>query len=276
MSEQDGYLSVGEVRLYWRAWLPESEPRAVVLFSHGLGEHNGRYGYIASRMNDVGIAMYAIDHYGHGKSDGKRGAVPDYEFFLDGLSALLDEIQKRHPDKKVFVYGHSLGGQIALNFALRRPNGIYGLVSTGVWLQIPFEPPAWKLALARFLYKVLPDLRLNNELDPKYISRDPEVVKAYVADPLVHDRISVRLFNQGLAAAQFAFDNAADMKMPVLLMHGGADKLTASSGTKKFYDQVGSVDRRLKVYEGLYHEIHNEPEKAQVLTDIVEWLNKHL
>lgn len=277
MTHRDGQVVAEDgLPLYWQAWLPEGEPRCAVVLSHGMGEHSGRYGHVAKAFCDAGFALYAYDHRGHGKSAGKRGHVSSYTVLLSGLDAMLELARQEQPAVKLFVYGHSFGGQIALNYALRHSASIAGLIATASWIQLPFTPPAWKTGLASALNAVWPSLTLSNELDVNALSRDPAVVKAYVNDPLVHDRLSVRMYNEGVIAANYALRHAEYLQAPVLLMHGRADRLTAWQGTQAFYDSVGAVDRTLKIYDGLYHEIHNEPEKDAVIGGMVHWIQKHL
>lgn len=271
---QGNFTLDGGMDIYWQAWQPEGEPRAVVALSHGLGEHSGRYGHVAAALNAGGYSLYALDLPGHGKSGGRRGHVSAYTGLLDALGRLVARAQDDHPDKRAFLYGHSLGGQIVLNYALRRPAGLGGVIASGPWLRLPFTPPAWKSALGRWLNGLAPALALNNELDRSGLSRDAAVVAAYNADPLVHDRISVRLYNEGTAAAAYALAHAAELRLPVLLLHGGADRLTDPGGTQLFYERAGSADKTFRRYEDWYHEIHNEPGQAEVFKEITDWLGR--
>jgi alpha-beta hydrolase superfamily lysophospholipase len=277
MDHREGEFTAEDgLALYWQAWLPQGTPRCTVVLSHGMGEHSGRYQHVAEAFCGAGLALYAYDHRGHGRSAGKRGHVPSYTVLLSGLDSMVDMVKREHSTCKTIVYGHSFGGQVAINYALRNGQKFECLIATASWLTLPFTPPAWKTGLASFLNSIVPSLALSNELDVNALSRDAAVVKAYVDDPLVHDRISVRMYNEGVIAAKFALSHAEYLQMPVLLLHGRADRITNCEGTRTFYDHVGSVDRTLKIYDGLFHEIHNEPERAIVIEDMLHWIWKHV
>ncbi len=262
--------------LYWQAWKPEGDVKAVVVLAHGLGEHSGRYAHVAGALTAAGYSVYALDHRGHGQSGGPRGHVPDYTSLLDDFGLIIKMAQRENPGKKVFIYGHSLGGNIVLNYALRRPEGLAGVIAQGAGLKLAFEPPGWKMSLARLMSNIWPSFAQGNELERAALSRDPAVVQAYEEDPLVHDRITARLFVGFMEAAEYALEHAGEIRLPVLLLHGGDDRLTDPAGTRLFYERAGTDDRSLRIYEGLYHEIHNEPEQEQVFRDIIAWLGEHV
>ena len=275
ITHRDGVLPGDDgLCVYWRCWQPSDDIRAVVVLSHGMGEHCGRYEHVAEHFCNHGFMLYAFDHRGHGRSPGKRGDVESYGVLLSGVDIVLHMARQENPGKKLFLYGHSFGGQIALNYALRHGQQLSGVISTDAWLRLPFTPPAWKTNLARVLNVLYPSLTLSNELDVTALSRDKSVVDAYTRDPLVHDRISVRMYSEGAIAARYALTHAEYLQVPVLLMHGKGDRITAADGTVEFFDHVGATDRTLKLYDGLFHEIHNEPEKATVLNDMTDWLSK--
>jgi len=263
------------LRLYAQGWQPETEPRGVVCLVHGLGEHSGRYTHLAAFLNRAGYALLAFDLRGHGKSEGQRGYAPSYEVLLDDIANFLAEAAERYPDRPRFLYGHSLGGTLVIEYALCRRPQLAGVIATGPLLRTAFEPPAWKLTLAKIMRSAWPTLALSNELDRQALSRDPEVVRAYNDDPLVHDRLSARLGMDMLQSGLWALEHAAEFPLPLLLMHGGADRLTSAQASREFAAQAGEVCT-LKIWDGFYHEIHNEPEQAQVFEYLLGWLESNL
>lgn len=261
--------------LFGRSW-PLEAPKGVVCLVHGLGEHSGRYAPLAAALNGAGFAVHAFDLRGHGKSGGKRGHTPSYEVLLDDITCLLDDAEKKFPRAPLFLYGHSLGGNLVINYILRRPvERLTGAVATGPWLRLAFEPPAYKVWLARTVGRMLPALLQPNGLDPAMLSHDPEIVRAYVEDPLVHDRISSALFLGAYEAGLWVLEHAADLPLPLLLMHGAADQLTSPKASEEFCQRAGELCT-FRAWDGLYHEIHNEPQKEEVYRTIVAWLESRL
>ena len=282
MKRTDGYLDVrhsqarGSSHLYRRTWLPGEPVRAAILLVHGLGEHSGRYEYLARHCTARGFAVHAIDHYGHGKSDGHPGYVERFSVYLDGVAALLDEVHEAHADTPIFLLGHSMGGLIAATLLLERQESFRACVLSGPAFRSDEEPPAFVMAFVRLLAVIAPTAPLLG-LDPAGVSRDAEVVKAYVADPLVHHgKLSARLIAEMSGAMRSALAHAGQIRLPLLVMHGDADVLTSPAGSQELCDTVSSDDKPLKLYPGLYHEIFNEPEKDQVLDDMTTWLEAHL
>jgi acylglycerol lipase len=270
-----GWQTEDGLRLYAQGWQPETEPRGVVCLVHGLGEHSGRYAHLAAFLNQAGYVLLAFDLRGHGKSEGQRGHAPSCGALLDDLSQLLEEAAARYPDRPRFLYGHSLGGNLVIEYALRRCPQLAGVIATGPSFRLAFEPPAWKLTLGKIMYNLWPTLAMSNELDRQALSRDPEVVRAYSEDPLVHDRVSARLAMDMFQSGLWSLEHAAEFPLPLLLMHGGADRLTSAQASREFAAQVG--DRcTLKIWDGFYHEIHNEPEQGEVFEYLLEWLNGKL
>jgi len=193
---------------------------------------------------------------------------------MDDIGRLLDEAAARYTDKPRFLYGHSLGGNLVINYSLRRKPDLAGVIATGPALRTATPPPAWKLALGKILYKIQPGMQMANGLDRDGLARDPAVVRAYASDPLVHDRISARLALDMLQAGEWALAHATEFPLPLLLVHGTADRLTSSKATQEFAAQAPG-DVTLKLWEGFYHETHNEPEKAEVLGFMIDWLRAH-
>ena len=266
----------GTSRLYRRSWLPEGDTRAVIVLVHGLGEHGGRYDYLAAHCNERGFAVHAIDHYGHGKSDGQPGFVERFSVYLDGVRALCDAVRAEHPDVPLFLLGHSMGGLIAAALLPDQQAQFRACVLSGPALKSDEEPPALVMALIRLIAWLAPTAPLIG-LDPAGVSRDAAVVRAYVSDPLVHHgKLSARLITEMSKAMRAALARAPDVTLPLLILHGDRDVLTSPQGSTEFHASAGSADKTLKFYPGLYHEIFNEPEKDAVLTDTTDWLEAHL
>lgn len=264
-----------EVPILGQGWLPDGAARGAVCLVHGIGEHVGRYAHVAEAFNAAGYALLAHDICGHGCSGGAKGHIESYADLLHDITHLLEETAQRYPALPHFLYGHSLGGNLVLNYALRNRPKLAGVIATGPQLRLAFEPPASKVFMARVMSRVYPAYSQATGLETAALSRDPEVVRAYENDPLVHDRISTRLYIEAIVeAAQWALDHAGEFSLPLLLMHGGADRLTSPEGSRAFAAKVRG-DCTLKIWDGLYHEIHNEPEKDQVIGFMVNWLNRH-
>ena len=270
-----GWQTEDGLQLFAQAWQPDGESRAVVCLAHGLGEHSGRYSHVAAALNQAGYTLLGFDLRGHGHSEGQRGHAPTFDDMLDDITHLLEEAARRFPDSPRFLYGHSLGGTLVLNHALRRRSQVIGVIATGPSLRITFTPPTWKTTLGRLLYGVWPGLSLSNGLDRTGLSRDATVVSAYANDPLVHDRVSARLGMDLLDAGEWALAHASEFFLPLLLMHGGTDRICSVEASRQFAVAV-TGDCTLKVWDGLYHEIHNEPEQQQVFDAIVEWMGERI
>lgn len=277
----DGTLRLGPksagagAALYWKAWQPEA-PKAVVLLAHGYAEHLGRYEYFAHKLNAAGIAVYALDHWGHGKSEGTYGFVPRFSAYTDGVEALLGEIEARHPGLPRFLIGHSMGGLIAAVHLTTHQSHYAGAILSGPAIKAAEEPSKLLIWVSRLLSALAPKLGVL-ALDAEGVSRDPAVVAAYRADPMVYTgKMSARLAAEMFDTMALARAGAGKISLPILLLHGEADRLTAPVGSEFLAENVASADKQLKVYPGLYHEIFNEPERDSVIGDVTDWIAKHL
>lgn len=263
--------------LYTQTWLPDRSPKAMVAFIHGLSEHSGRYGNVANALIPAGYGLHMVDLRGHGKSPGVRGHIMAWADYHKDVAALMESAQKAAPEvKKHFFGGHSLGGLIGLSVALSNPPGQIGCAVSAPLLRLAFEPPGWLLTMAKLLSGLLPSLTLSNQLERNALSRDPAVVEAYNADPMVPGLISVRTTTEMTAAAADTLARAGEVRLPLLIMQGAADRIVAPSGSQEFYEHAGSSDKTLRLYEGYYHEIFNDIGKEQPLSDLVGWLDAHL
>lgn len=282
MRHFEDYLDVAHSRargtshLYQQSWLPDEAPRAEILLVHGLGEHSGRYEHLARHCTNLGFAVHALDHYGHGKSDGHPGFVERFSVYLDGVSALLHKVQGQRSGLPLFLLGHSMGGLISAALLPTQQQDFSGCILSGPALISDATPPLFVLAINRLLSALVPTLPMK-QLDASAVSRDPAVVKAYVNDPLVfHGRLSSRLIAEMVAAMSSTLARAGDIRIPIILMHGEQDTLASPSGSARLHDGVSSEDKTLRIYPGLYHEIFNEPEQDQVLSEMSDWLEAQL
>lgn len=265
---REGLLDSG---VFYRHWPAAGELQGVLLLAHGLGEHSGRYQQFAAFFNARGYAVVAPDHPGHGASPGTRAHVSSFDDFLQPLLQLREDIAEWYPAVDCFLVGHSLGGLIVSRLLLQAQCRFAGAVLSGPALAVARPPPAPLLWFNRLLSRCWPTVGMM-QLDPGQISRDPAVVAAYRADPLVHHgRVSARLVAELFAAMRTVHERAREITLPMLVMHGSADVMTDPAGSEAFC--AASTNRTLRLYPGLYHEIFNEPERLQVLEDLHHWLS---
>ena len=268
------WYTADKTRLYAQSWQPDGTAVGVVCLVHGLGEHSSRYAHVAAALSEAGYVTLAFDQRGHGKSQGARGDAATYDEQMDDIKRLLAEASERYPALPRFLYGHSMGGNLVLNYALRRRTQLQGVIATGPWLRAAFDPPAWRVRAGRVLHKVRPALPQPSGIDVTAVSRDPAVVQAYQDNPLIHDKISLRVYFSCFDAGLWALERAAEFSLPLLLMHGGADRLTSAAASREFAVKIKD-GCTYKEWDGLFHEIHNEPEQQQVFAYMIDWLNKH-
>ncbi len=274
MQHAEGTLHAHDgLELYHQSWRPEGDARAAIMLVHGLGEHSGRYGHVASALVDAGCAVYAIDHRGHGKSGGKRAFVNSYDEFMRDLDQFRAFIEDQQRNRPLIVLGHSMGGNLAVGHALASQDGIAGLALSAPALEISDDITPIKLRIFRLVAKVAPGIRPEG-LDAETISRDPAVVEAYRNDPLVFTgKISAGLGVALFDAIESFPGRYREFRLPLLLMHGTADALVGIGGTKELEAGAVNADVTTHYYEGLYHEVFNEPEQDQVLADLVAWID---
>jgi len=266
-----------DATLFAQAWLPEREPRAVVIVSHGLAEHGGRYQSMATRLVGRGYAVYVIDHRSHGRSSGQRANIERFSYLVSDFGAFAGRAQRQHPDAAAFVLGHSMGGAVALACMLRNPGSLKGLVLSAPALAAGQAAPPLKTMAARLLSRYSPNTGALT-LPAAAISRDLAVVRAYETDPLVYrGAVPARTLVELLDAMQQFPDAAPKLRVPVLVQHGTADSLVPLAATRPVYERLGSPKlRTIRIYERLYHELYNEPEREQVFGDLEAWLESHL
>ena len=277
MQHREGFFNgVRGTRTYYQGWLPVGPPRAVLLLVHGLAEHSGRYANLIGHLVPHGYAVYGMDHIGHGKSGGARAYVRRFNDFVEPLGTYFRMVHEWQAGAPIFLVGHSLGGLIGATYLLDHQDGLQGAILSGPAVRIPDNISPAIIFVGRILSALIPGMGILG-LDARGVSRDPAVVAAYVNDPLVFTgKASARLGAEMLKAMQRITAEANRIRLPVLLLQGSADKLVDPAGARMLHDLVGSADKTLKVYEGLYHEVYNEPEHVQVLRDVESWLEKRL
>ena len=274
-SEQN-FVGVGGVRIVYDVWTPDTPARAVVVLSHGLGEYARRYDHVAQRFGEAGLVTYALDHRGHGRSGGKRVLVRDISEYTGDFDTLVRIAKREHPGLKCIVLGHSMGGGIVFAYGVEHPDDYDLMVLSGPAVAAQEQVPPVLAFVAKTLGALLPGVPAQ-DLDVDAISRDPAVVAAYKADPLVyHGKVPFGIGRALLEVGETMPRRAPALTAPLLVVHGADDRLIPVEGSRQLVGCVGSTDVELKVYPGLYHEVFNEPERDQVLDDVVSWIAARL
>lgn len=261
--------------LFTRRWLPDTEAKAGIALVHGLGEHSGRYQHVAAHFTRAGYMVQSMDLRGHGKTPGPRGHADSMDLILQDIDLLLEKLAKVNPGRPRFLYGHSLGGLLVLYYALRYKTALCGVISSAPGLTTVLHKQIAKVNLVRILGSLTPRLTIPTGLNVNDISRDRQVVDAYLADPLVHNRSSLGFGKGMLDMVNWVQAHPQQFRLPLLVIHGSADQLGYPRGSQEFARLVpGNVT--YKLWEGLYHELHNEPEKEQVLQYLLGWMDQQL
>jgi acylglycerol lipase len=277
MQHQEGFFKgVRNADIYYQCWLPEGEPRAVLLIVHGLAEHCGRYANVVDHFVPRGYAVYGVDHVGHGKSGGARVHVKQFADFTEVVRRYLGMVRHWQTGKPLFMVGHSLGALICAVYLLDHQADLAGAVLSGPLVKVPASISPMTVILSRLLSVLLPKLGVAG-VDAKGVSRDPAVVDAYVNDPLVYTgKTTARLGCETLKAMRHVADEAPRITLPLLVLQGREDRLVPPDGAEMLHRAVGSADKTLKVYDGLHHEIYNEPEHPRVVGDVQAWIEERL
>jgi acylglycerol lipase len=276
MNHSEGFFKGNrDANLFYQAWIPDGKVRAVVLIVHGLGEHTGRYVNHVNFLVPLGYAVYGLDHLGHGKSDGKQEILVSFADYLEPLALFTKMVKDWQPGKPIFILGHSMGGLITCNYLLDHQSDFNGAILSAPAVKVGDNITSGTILMSKVLSAILPEAGIL-ALDANGISRDPAVVKAYVNDPLVfHGKTPARLASEMLKGMIRVTAEAKKIIIPLLIIQGGDDKLIDPSGAKMLYEAVTSTDKTLKLYSGLYHEVHNEPERDQMFSDLEIWLKAH-
>ena len=276
--EKGQFQGEGGLQLFYQGWRPEAETKAALIIAHGLGEHSGRYANVVNHLIPRGYAIYGYDLRGHGRSPGKRGHINSWGEYRADAHAFLRMVREQQPDRPLFLMGHSLGSLIALEYTLRDSGAaewVQGVVSSGTALSTEGFSPLL-LMISRVLSRVLPALGIKTGLDATALSRNPAVVQAYQDDPLVHGVGTPRMATESMAAIEWTLGHAANWNLPLLLLHGVADRLAPIGPSRTFFDQVSIADKRMIEYPGGYHEPHNDTNHEQATADLEQWLAQHI
>ncbi len=272
---QDFMISTSDQLKLFAQKYPVESPKANVIIVHGLGEHSGRYSEVCSALNGAGFNVYVYDHRGHGKSEGIRAYVNDYNDYLNDLKLMVGYAKSDSPSVKNFILGHSMGGFITALFGIKTDNEVDGIILSGAATQSSKQASGAMRAMIRLMGKISPKFSLGNDLG-KIVSKDQNVVNAYIADPLNAKKITMGLYNQFLIKGiDFVKAHLNEFHYPVLILHGEQDLIIDNHSSQIFHNTISSTDKSLKIYPGLYHEIMNEPEKQTVVNDIISWLKLH-
>lgn len=259
--------------LIYRASIPEN-PKASVIFVHGLGEHSLKYDSFAQRFYENGVSAFAYDQRGHGRSQGRRGHVDRFDCLIEDLSHFVDIVRVQTQREEVFLVGQSLGGLISLIFAIEYKREIKGVVVSSPALRLSNPPGRFETWAAKLIVSFVPALSVFNRVPFEYISHDEKAVMDAKRDRLSHRRISIRLYLEMIKMMRYAFDNASKINIPTLLLHGTGDKVTDSNATREFYEKLSLTDKEIKLYPDLYHELFREVEKEKIEKEIIDWVLK--
>lgn len=269
------FSGTGGLGLYYQSWQPDGPIRGVVVIVHGHGEHSGRYQHVVNHLVSRGFALYALDHRGHGRSPGQRGHVNSMADYRGDVAALVQLAGVAHPRSPLFILGHSLGGLITLDYILHHPEGLRGaIVSAPAVGSVGVSPIL--LHISRLLSRIWPTFSLETGLEVQAISRDPEEVRKYQNDPLVHGKGTARLATVVMDTAVYCQNHAHTLQLPLLMIHGTADSITAPADSRRFFDNVAGPDKTYIAYDGGYHESHNDIHYKQVVADLSAWLVERL
>lgn len=262
--------------LYYQSWVPDGKPIALLIIVHGIAEHSGRYANVVNYFVPKGYAVYSFDLRGHGKSDGIRSHVERFSYYLDDLKTFCDKVRDENKTAKIFLVGHSMGSTIALDYAVEHQSELNGLIVSGTTLKAGNSVTKVSILMAKILSVVMPKMGVA-ALDANGISQDKAVVAAYINDPLVYTgKLRARWGAELLKTMNKLQSTISELSLPILILQGTADRISDPSGSKMLFDGVGSKDKTLKLYEGFYHEIFNDPERQQVFLDMENWLKLHV
>ncbi|MCI4351068.1 MAG: lysophospholipase [Thermoplasmata archaeon] len=272
--EESTFLGAGGLRLFRRTWRPTGPPRGTVVLVHGLKDHSGRYTAIAEALLARGYVVEAFDLPGHGRSEGRRAFIRTFDDLLEDLDRLLGTLRERRSPEPMFLFGHSLGGELVALFTITRNPPVAGVLLNGAALKVPNDVSPRLVRTTKFLGRWLPGLRVFKAPDEQY-SRDPDVVQSMKLDPLIEHRpMPARTAAQSLLAMDRIAAGRAQFQRPLLAMHGTADRLTNPEGSRELVDAAVSSDKLLRLWPGWFHDLLHEPEHAAVTAELLAWIEK--
>lgn len=261
--------------IYYQKYMPES-PRAIIIFLHGFGDHVARYGSFTRYFVTRGYGVCLFDYRGHGRSGGRRTHVNKFYDYLYDISQFIEFIKSNSPDAPILLAGHGFGGQLAINFVVKYSKGVRGVILSAPSFGVKMEVPKWKLKLGTFAAKWLPIYRVPTNIDPAKLSDDPKIAEEYAKDPYIVRDISVRCGYEIYKNMELLMAMASRIHLPILLLHGSADRMTDPEATKRFFMRLPAINKKLKVYQGGGHEIFNDRDKNEAFQDISTWLEEQL
>jgi alpha-beta hydrolase superfamily lysophospholipase len=270
--EIDGQIAaVGGLRLYYRGWEAD-DPRASLLVVHGLSEHSGRYSQFGQTMASFGISVYSVDLRGHGLSDGRRGHVDRFDILLQDVDRFRHEVAGAITEQPLFILGHSMGGLITARYIEEFAHHLHGAIIISPWLATAMAVPRFKVLAASFLNRVLPALPINAGIDERYLSHDPGVVQRYRDDPLVHGKITPRMFTEASAAMGLVMQRSDRIRIPLLLLLAGDDRVVDTKKSEAFARSLTASDVTIRVLPDYYHEVLNDHDRAIAVREIRDWI----
>lgn len=247
--------------------------KGVIILVHGMGEHSSRYAeFVIPKLLEQGLSVITYDQFGHGKTAGKKGHNPNFEAVLETVTTIAIKAKEIFGNVPIFLYGHSMGGNVVLNYALRQEHNFKGIIATSPFLRIAFKAPAWKLTIGKLIQKIAPSMTMPNELNPDHLSRDSVAVNKYINDPLVHNKISPNYSLTFFETGEWAIDNAQNLRTPTLVIHGTDDKITDHKASKTFVENTNGM-ANLALFKNGYHELHNDLEKEKFVETIISWIS---
>ncbi len=275
MTHQEFDFNFHKTKFYGQYFQPETI-KGVVVLVHGMGEHSGRYtSFVIPKLTQQNLAVVTYDQFGHGKTEGKKGHNPGYESLLDSLKVVVKKAQELYPKQPLFLYGHSMGGNVVINYVLKREHPFKCVIATSPLLRLAFQPPKWKLSAGKLLQKIAPAITMPSELDASAISRDAKEVQKYKDDSLVHDKISANYSLSVFDEGEWAIANAHKLNTTTLLAHGTGDQITSHKASEEFVVNSNSK-AELKLFENGYHELHNDLEKEKFIQTIINWITNQI
>ena len=264
------------LQIHTKYWQAPADSERVIIIVHGIGEHSGRYLHVAEKLRDANYHVYALDHRGHGQSDGKRLVISSMTNFINDLKQYYERIKSNHPDAKIYILGHSMGSVISLQFLLTYPGLIEAVVITGTATDVGSTVPAPLRTVANFIHRFLPNAPISPPGSMDVLSRDPEIIKQAENDPLMnHGWTPIKIAKFVIDTGEMIQERAGELKLPILFMHGEADELTPISGSQIMYERTGSADKTLKTWADMRHEVMNEIGREDVINTIIDWFNTH-
>lgn len=269
--QQTFNINTHNTKLFAQYWQPNNI-KAVIVIVHGMGEHAGRYEHsVVPTLVKNNYAVVTFDLFGHGQSQGKRGHCPSYEALLDAIETIIVKTETLFSNKSIILYGHSLGGNLCLNFTIRKQNILKAVIATSPFLRLAFKPPKWKVVIGKLMLKIAPSVTLSSEIETTAISSIESEVKRYENDTLIHGKISPMYLFPVVEAGEYAIENANRIAIPILLFHGKADRIIDYKGTVDFKSNAKTA--HLQLFENGFHELHHDTYKEEMLQSVVKWLD---